>query len=111
MADGIINTTTVNDPPTTALDAEVLTGEGPSGQDVYRERVQVTGAQLDEIARVLNQPPGTFAQGLVVRPIGHAHDSDTLDHILVELKLIRMHLAAMSDEHITGNDINPKGDV
>jgi hypothetical protein len=53
VANSIINTQTVTDPPLTALDAELLAGAGPAGQDIYRERIQVTGALLAEIARVL----------------------------------------------------------
>lgn len=105
MSDSIINTTTATE-PFTALDAEVLTGQGPSGQNIYRERVQVTGAQLAEIARVLKQPPGANVYGLVVRPVGHAHDTDTLNRILSCLERIETHLAAMSDEHVVNENLN-----
>lgn len=104
MSDSVINTTTVSAPPTTALDAEVLAAQGPSGQDIYRERVQVTGSQLAEIARVLRVPPDAFMYGLVVRPVGHAHDTDNSDRILACLERIEKHLAAMSDEYVADED-------
>jgi len=52
VSNSIINTTTAS-APFTALDAELLAAAGPAGQDIYRERVQITGALLAEIARVL----------------------------------------------------------
>jgi hypothetical protein len=54
VANSVIATQVVNAPPPTLdLDAEVLAAAGPAGQDIYRERVQITGAILAEIARVL----------------------------------------------------------
>jgi len=101
VSDSVINTTTVTAAPITALDSEKLAASGPSGEDIYRERVQVTGAQLAEVARVLKMPPGALAYGLVVRPIGHAHDTDVFDRILATLLRCERHLEAMSDEHVT----------
>lgn len=109
MSDSIINTTTATE-PFTALDAEVLTGKGPSSQDIYRERVQVTGAQLAEIARVLKVPPDAFMYGLVVRPVGHVDDSDALNRIAASLVRIEQYLAAMSDEYLDDDNDSVSND-
>lgn len=69
MANSVINTQTVSTPPLTALDAELLAGAGPAGQDIYRERIQVTGAILAEIARVINTVIVGTEYALVTRPI------------------------------------------
>ena len=69
MADSTIPTNAVTNPGGPALDAERLPAAGPSGEDIYRERVQITGAVLAEIARVLNSNPGLTAYGLVTRSI------------------------------------------
>lgn len=53
MSNAVIPTQPVTSTPTLDLDAENLPGAGPAGQDIYRERVQVTGTLLAEIARVL----------------------------------------------------------
>ena len=42
------------------------------GADVYRQRVQVGGAALAEVARVQNSDPAGSAYGLVVRPLAPA---------------------------------------
>lgn len=52
-----------------SLDAEKLAGAGPAGIDLYRDRFQVVGATLDEIARVISQAPDGTEYALVVRPI------------------------------------------
>jgi len=68
VSNDVINTT-VATAPFLALDAELLAAAGPAGQDIYRERVQVTGALLAEIARVLaTQIVGT-EQALATRNI------------------------------------------
>lgn len=69
MANSVINTQTVTAPPLTALDAEILVGAGPTGQDIFRERIQVTGAILAEIARVINTVIVGTEYALVVRNI------------------------------------------
>ena len=68
MSNDVINTTTATT-PFTALDAEKLAAAGPAGQDIYRERVQITGAILAEIARVINTVIVGTEYALVVRPI------------------------------------------
>jgi hypothetical protein len=68
VANSVVNTTTAT-PPFTALDAELLAGAGPAGQDIYRERVQITGAVLAEIARVLNTVIAGTEYALVTRNI------------------------------------------
>lgn len=64
MSNSAIVTQTVT-PPGTDLDAELLAGVGPGGADLYRERVQVSGATLAEIATVKQIAPGAI-YGLVV---------------------------------------------
>jgi hypothetical protein len=68
VSNDVINTTTAS-APFTALDAELLAGAGPAGQDIYRERVQVTGAILAEIARVINASVVGTEYALVTRNI------------------------------------------
>lgn len=69
MSNDIINTTTAT-PPFTALDAEKLAGAGPTGQDIFRERVQITGdAVLAAIAAVINTVIAGTEYALVTRPI------------------------------------------
>lgn len=68
MANSTIVTQTVT-PPGTDLDAELLAGAGPAGQDIWRERIQITGAVLAEIARVVAAFPAITDFGLVTRSI------------------------------------------
>lgn len=69
MANSVINTT-VATAPFLALDAEVLPAAGPAGQDIYRERVQITGdAVLAAIAAVINTVIAGTEYALVVRTI------------------------------------------
>ena len=101
MADDVIETNTATGTPLTALDAEKLPAAGPSGQDIFRERVQVTGSALSEVARVKNTPPKPTDMGLVVRELGSDRSFDMLTAILESLHRIEIYLAAMSDEHLT----------
>src|SRR5512146_2047536 len=50
-----------------ALNADKLVGAGPSGEDIFRERVQITGASLRQVAAVCNTPADPGAFGLVIR--------------------------------------------
>lgn len=68
MSNSLITTQTVT-PPGTALDAEKLAAAGPSGEDLFRERVQITGAILAEIAAVKNAPPVGTLYGVVTREV------------------------------------------
>ena len=52
------------------LDSELLAGQGPAGVDIQRERVQVTGAQLAQIAIVNNLLARLADMGLTVRVAG-----------------------------------------
>src|SRR2546430_2122005 len=59
--------------PTAEIDAEQVSAAGPQqSKPLRRERLQVSGAALLEIARVLNAAPVGTEYGLVVRPIGTA---------------------------------------
>lgn len=59
------------------MDAEDLVGAGPSGQDIYRERVQVTGKTLTEIAIVNNLLARLADMGLTVRVAGNRAETST----------------------------------
>jgi hypothetical protein len=71
VSNSVIQTQAVTG-PTVDLDAEDLVAAGPSGEDIFRERIQVTGAALVEVARVLNTAPLTtdYALNVVLSPNG-----------------------------------------
>lgn len=52
-----------------AIDAEKLAGAGPGGVDIFRQRVEIAGAALVEIVKVLNAAPAGTEYGLVTRNI------------------------------------------
>lgn len=58
------------------LDAEQI---GPSGEEVLRQRIQVTGDALAKIAEVTNAAPSASAYGLVVRFAGGGGTGTTVD--------------------------------
>jgi hypothetical protein len=67
VADGILPLNGVAIPGGQNEDVEDLIGAG--GAAVIRQRIQVTGALLAEIARVMNVDPTGVEYGLVTRPI------------------------------------------
>ena len=67
MSDGLLPLNPATLPGGSVEDVEDLTGAG--GAAVIRQRLQVTGALLAEIARVMNADPAGTEYGLVVRPV------------------------------------------
>ena len=93
-----------------ALDAEKIIGS----PDVYRERVQVTGNTLAQIAVVTNTTPTSDAYALAVRPIDGGSSTPALrnrnifEDILASLKRIEIYLALITDERIDDADLNSR---
>lgn len=54
---------------TAELDAELISGAGPQGKPLRRERLEIGGAALLEVARVLNAAPGGAEYALCTRNI------------------------------------------
>jgi hypothetical protein len=68
VSNSLITTQTVI-PPGTSLDAEKLAAAGPAGEDLFRERIQITGSILAQISAVLQLPPIGSDYGLAVRVV------------------------------------------
>lgn len=114
MANDVIETSPAL-PGGKALDAEALPGAGPSGQTLYRERVQVTGSTLEQVAAVTNQSPTGTEFALVVRPINGTATTrmlvvsqDLLEQVLAVLRRIETQMSLITGEELTS--LIPDGD-
>jgi hypothetical protein len=67
VSDGLLPLNPATIPGGLVEDVEDLIGAG--GAAVIRQRLQITGAILAEIARVMNTDPAGTEYGLVVRPV------------------------------------------
>jgi hypothetical protein len=81
------------------MDAEDLPGAGPSGQDIYRERIQVTGKTLSEIAIVNNLLPLLADMGLTVRVAGNRSETATTTSVAQNIAAVTL-LAANAASRI-----------
>lgn len=94
-------------PPGTDLDAANLQGAGPVGEDIFRERIQVAGELLAQIAKVLNTDVPVTEYGLATRAIPNLQDMQMLDiqrQILSCLHRIEEHLAEITEDYISQSE-------
>ncbi len=74
-----------------SLDAEKLAGAGPSGEDIYRERMQITGSTLAQVAAVVDRLARLADYALVVRS---GDRSETANQTVVAASAVTVNVLA-----------------
>ncbi len=108
--DSKITTQTVQEPGVD-LDAADLVGAGPSGQDIFRERVQITGAALAEVSRVINTAPVGTEYALATRNIPQSSTLGSPTGIVVSTAAVLVQASNVSRKSIVITNNASTGNV